>query len=53
MIVKQNVNIFLPIEMYKSIKRLGQDLDVPYVQLIREGISFVLEKYQGGTIKKA
>ena len=53
MIVKQNVNIFLPIDMYRSIKALGHQLDMPYVKLIREGISLVLEKYQGGTIKKA
>ena len=52
MIVKQNVNIFLPIDMYRSIKALGHQLDMPYVKLIREGISLVLEKYQGRTIKK-
>jgi hypothetical protein len=52
MIVKQNVNIFLPLDMYRSIKALGHQLDMPYVKLIREGISLVLEKYQGRTIKK-
>ncbi len=53
MTVKQNVNIFLPLNMYKSIKALGHQLDVPYVTLIRQGIDLVLEKYQGVEIKKA
>jgi hypothetical protein len=53
MTVKQNVNIFLPLSMYRSIKALGHQLDMPYVQLIREGISLVLEKYQEGAMKKA
>ncbi len=53
MTVKQNVNIFLPLDMYRSVKELGHQLDIPYVQLIREGISLVLEKHQGVSTKKA
>ena len=45
MIVKQNVNIFLPIDMYRSIKALGHQLDMPYVKLIREGISFTCKNH--------
>jgi len=53
MIVTQNVNIFLELDQYKSVKRLAQDLDVPYVTLIRQGIDLVLERHHGRATKKA
>jgi hypothetical protein len=53
MTVMQNVNIFLPLDMYRSVKALGHQLDMPYVKLIREGISLVLERHKCESVKKA
>ncbi len=53
MIIKQGINIFLPLEQYKAIKRLAYNQDVPYVTLIREGVSLVLDRYREKSIKKA
>ncbi len=53
MVLKQGINIFLPVEQYKAVKDLGYRLDTPYVALVREGISLVLKKYNNKQIKKA
>ena len=53
MVIKQGVNIFLPIKQYKAIKKLAYKLEVPYVTLIREGICLVLDRYREKSVKKA
>ncbi len=53
MVLKQGINIFLEVDQYKAIKALGYKLDKPYVTLIREGISLVLDRYKNKQIKKA
>ncbi len=44
--LKQSCNVFLPVKQYGEIKELGHKLSVPYSELIREGITLVLRKYQ-------
>ncbi len=44
--LKQGCNVFLPVGQYMEIKELGYKLNMPYVELIREGVSLVLRKYQ-------
>ncbi len=44
--LKQSCNVFLPVKQYEEIKDLGHKLSIPYSELIREGVSLVIRKYQ-------
>jgi hypothetical protein len=44
--LKQSCNVFLTEEQYREIKKLGFTLNIPYSQLIREGVDIVVEKYR-------
>jgi hypothetical protein len=44
--LKQSCNVFLPVKQYGEIKELSHRLSIPYSELIREGVSLVLKKYQ-------
>ncbi len=44
--LKQSCNVFLHVEQYGEIKELSHKLSIPYSELIREGITLVLRKYQ-------
>ena len=44
--LKQSCNVFLPVKQYGDIKELGHKLDIPYSELIREGVDLILRKYQ-------
>ncbi len=44
--LKQGCNVFSPVRQYGEIKELGHKLSIPYLELIREGISLVLKKYK-------
>jgi len=43
--LKQSCNVFLPIKQYEAIRNLGYKFSIPYSELIREGVSLVLKKY--------
>lgn len=44
--LKQSCNVFLPVEQYGEIKKIGHRLSVPYSELIREGVSLVIKRYK-------
>lgn len=44
--LKQSCNVFLPVEQYGEIKKLGHRLSVPYSELIREGVCLVIKRYK-------
>ncbi len=44
--LKQSCNVFLSGRQYKDIKELGYRLNVPYSELMREGVGLVLRKYK-------
>lgn len=44
--LKQSCNVFLPVKQYEEIKELGHKQGIPYSELIREGVSLVLNKYK-------
>lgn len=44
--LKQSCNVFLPVEQYEEIKKLGHRLSVPYSELIREGVCLVIKRYK-------
>ncbi len=44
--LKQSCNVFLPGRQYQEIKDLSYRLNIPYSELIREGVSLVLRKYR-------
>ncbi len=43
--LKQPCNILLSGDQYREIKKLGNKLGKPYSELVREGVNFILKKY--------
>jgi len=44
--LKQSCNVFLPVKQYGEIRELGHKLNVPYSELMREGVDLVLKRYR-------
>lgn len=43
----QSCNVFLKVKQYGEVKELSHKLNIPYSELIREGVNLVLKKYNG------
>jgi hypothetical protein len=43
----QSCNVFLKAKQYGEVKELSHKLNIPYSELIREGVNLVLKKYNG------
>ncbi|MFQ5964678.1 MAG: ribbon-helix-helix domain-containing protein [Candidatus Scalinduaceae bacterium] len=44
--LKQSCNVFLTGKQYKGIKELSYRLNIPYSELVREGVNIILRKYR-------
>ena len=44
--LKQSVNVFLSEAHYRGLKKISYEQDIPYSELIRDGVAFVLRRYK-------